>query len=72
MFDLSKEKIDVKCDCGRKHIVTLQDAINRKVIKCSCGTNIQLNDSNGSVKKSVTDINKAFRDLENTFKQLGR
>lgn len=72
MFDLSKEKMDVKCDCGRKHIATLQDAINRKTIKCSCGTNIQLNDKNGSARKGVNDINKAFRDLENTFKKLGK
>jgi hypothetical protein len=72
MFDLSKEKIDVKCDCGRKHVATLQDAINRKVIGCSCGTNIQLNDDKGSVKKGVSDINNAFRDLENTIKRLGR
>lgn len=72
MFDLSKEKIDVKCECGRKHIATLQDAINKKVIRCSCGTNIQLDDNNGSVKKGVTDMNKAFRDLENTFKNFGR
>lgn len=72
MFDLSKEKIDVKCSCGRKHVATLENAINRKVIRCSCGTNIQLSDNNGSVKKSVSDINKAFKDLENTFKRLGR
>lgn len=72
MFDLSKEKIDVKCNCGRKHIATLQDAINRKVIRCSCGTNIHLNDNKGSVKRGVTDINKAFKDLENTLKKFGR
>lgn len=72
MFDLSKEKIDVKCDCGRKNVATLQDAINRKVIRCSCGSNIELTDSNGSVKKGVSDVNKAVRDLENSFKKLGR
>lgn len=57
MFDLSKEKINVECDCGRKHVVTLQDAINRKILRCSCGNNIHLTDSNGSVKKGVSDIN---------------
>lgn len=72
MFDLSNEKIEIKCDCGRKHVATLKDAMNRKVIRCSCGSNIQLNDNNGSVKKSITDINKAFRSLENTFKKIGK
>ena len=71
MFDLSKEKIDVQCDCGRNHTATFQDAIDRKVIRCSCGTSIQLNDSGGSVKKSVSSMNKAFRDLDNTLKKLG-
>ena len=71
MFDISKEKIDIQCDCGRKHVATFQDAINQKIIRCSCGANIQLNDGNGSVRMGVTDINKAFRDLENAFKKLG-
>ncbi len=72
MFDLGKEKIDVKCDCGKKHVATLQDAVNKKIINCVCGVNIQLCDGDGSVKKSVTGINKAFRDLENTFKKLSK
>lgn len=67
MFDLSKEKIDITCDCGRKHVATFQDAINQKVIRCSCGINLQLNDSNGSVKKGIANTNKAFKDLDNAF-----
>jgi len=32
-----------------------------------------LNDKGGSAKKSIRDINKSFKDLdENTFKKLGR
>jgi hypothetical protein len=42
------------------------------MIRCTCGTVIKLNDKNGSVRKSVIDMNKAFSDLENTFKGLGR
>jgi hypothetical protein len=72
MFDLRKEKIEVECDCGRTHTPTFQDAIIRKVISCTCGIDIQLSDNNNSVKKSVTDMNKAFRDLENTFKKFGK
>ncbi len=29
MFDLSKKKIDIKCDCGRMRIATIRDAINK-------------------------------------------
>ncbi|PSL32271.1 hypothetical protein CLV42_104574 [Chitinophaga ginsengisoli] len=72
MFDLGKEKIEIKCECGRKHTVTFRDAINRKLIKCACGSNIQLNDGNGSVRKSVNDTNRAFKDLDDTLKRLGK
>ena len=72
MVDLGKEKVEVQCNCGRKHSATFQDAINHKVIRCSCGDNIQLNDKDGSVRKSVTDINKAFKGLDNAFKNFGR
>lgn len=72
MFDLSKQKVEVKCNCGRKHFATLQDIINRKVVHCSCGTNIQLTDAGGSVRKSVSNANSAFKRLENSFKKLGR
>lgn len=70
MFDIGKEKIDVKCDCGRKHHATLKDVTNRKKINCICGSTIQLSDSGGSVKKSVTDINKSISDLEKALKKL--
>lgn len=72
MIDLSKEKIDVKCSCGKVHKASLQDVINRKNIRCICGTTIQLKDSDGSVKKSVHDMNKAFKDLDNTLKRFGK
>lgn len=72
MFDLSKEKIEVKCSCGRKHFATLKDATNRRAIRCSCGTVIQLQDGNGSVKKGVESMNRAFKDLEKALKRLGK
>jgi hypothetical protein len=71
MLDLSKEIITVECDCGRSHSATFQDTINGRIINCSCGANIQLKDD-GSVKKGVNEINKAFKDLENAFKKIGR
>ena len=64
MFDLGKQKINVSCNCGRRHSVTLQDVTNRKNIRCGCGVTIQLTDSGGSVRKSVADINKSMATLK--------
>ena len=72
MFDLGKQKVDVSCSCGRRHSATLQDVSNRRNIRCSCGITIQLTDSGGSVKKSMSDINKSMGDFEKTLKKLGR
>lgn len=72
MFDIGKQKVDVTCNCGRRHSPTLQDVSNRRSIRCGCGATIQLNDSGGSVKKGVSDINKSLNDLEKMFKGLGR
>lgn len=65
MFDLSKQAIEIKCSCGRRHSATLKDSINARLIKCTCGASIQLRDDNNSVRKGVVTIN-------NTIKQLGR
>jgi hypothetical protein len=71
MIDLSKEEIEISCDCGAVHKATLQDVINTKTIRCRCGSSIKLNDKDGSVHKSVNDMNKTFKELEDTFKSLG-
>lgn len=73
MFDLSKQKITVTCtNCKRTHSATLNDVIKNRVIDCACGTNIRLEESNGSVSKGVKDVNKSFKDLENTIKKIGK
>jgi hypothetical protein len=73
MFDLSNIKIDVECpSCKRKHTPTINDVMNKKIIHCSCSTNIQLTDNNGSVKKGVNDVNSSFKKLNDAFKNLGR
>lgn len=72
MFDLGKEKIDVKCDCGKRHSVTLNDVAAKKTIKCSCGINIQLTDKGSSVGKSVSDINKSMKNLDSILKKIGK
>ncbi len=73
MFDLGKEKIDFNCpNCNRKHTVLLNDVSRRGSIHCGCGSNISLNDSNGSVKKGISDINSSLKKLEDAFKRFGR
>jgi hypothetical protein len=71
MLDLNKEKITIECHCGRSHSATLQDTINGKIISCHCGAKIRLQ-NDGSLEKGVNEINKAFRDLGNIFKKIGR
>lgn len=72
MFDISKQKVSVKCGCGRNHQVTLKDVTTRRTVRCSCGVNIQLEDGNGSVKRSISDTNKSFNDLEKVLRRFGR
>ena len=72
MMNLGNEKVDINCECGKTHKASFQDVINAKTIKCTCGRYIKLTDKDGSVKKSVTDVNKAFKDLENAFKRFGK
>jgi transcription elongation factor Elf1 len=64
MYDLGKEKVTVNCpSCKRKHSATLQQAANGATIRCTCGTNIKLQDKGSSVKKSIRSINDAFKKL---------
>ncbi len=71
MFDIGKEKIEVKCDCGRRHKASLNDVVNRKTIRCSCGININLQ-ATGSSKKTISSINKSISELEKSLKKLGK
>ncbi len=73
MLDISKRKIDISCEnCNRNIRISLQQVANEEVITCGCGTRIQLQDSKGSAKKGIRDINKAFKNLENTLKSFGK
>jgi len=74
MFNISQQKIDFNCpECGLKNKVTLEQIEKQIIIKCSdCNKDITLIDKDGSAKRSVADINKAVKDLENTIKKFGR
>lgn len=73
MIDISKQKIDISCEnCNRKIKISLRQVANEEVITCGCGTRIQLQDSKGSSKKGIRDINKAFKDFEKSLNSLGK
>lgn len=73
MIDISKQTVKIDCPkCNRSISVTIKQVANEALIKCSCGQGIQLQDSNGTNKKAIRDINKSFKDLESAFKKLGR
>jgi len=73
MIDISKHKTDINCpQCKRSISISMKQIADEISISCTCGQKIQLKDSNGSAEKSIRDINKSFKELENTFKGLGR
>jgi len=72
MIDLGKQILKNECpNCRRQVSFIANQVANNALVKCTCGQEIQLKDD-GSFKKGISDINKAFKDLENTFKRLGK
>ncbi len=73
MIDISKQTVKVDCtECNRSINVTLKQVANEALIRCNCGQEIQLKDSNGTNKKAIRDVNKSFKDLERTLKNFGK
>lgn len=73
MIDISKQTVKVDCpECKRSITVSIKQIADEVLVKCTCGQGVQLRDSNGTNKKAIRDINKSFKDLENTLKNFGR
>lgn len=73
MIDIGKEKVEITCpECNRKIKVSLGQISRQQTITCPCGVKIELKDNNGSARKGIRDINKAFSDLEKTLKEIGK
>lgn len=69
----SKQSVKIDCpECKRSISFTIKQVADEALVKCSCSQGIQLQDSKGTNKKTIRDINKSLKDLENTFKKLGR
>ena len=72
MIDISKQTVSINCpECKRSITVSLKQVADEVTVKCNCGQGIKLTDNNGSAKKSIRDLNKSFKDLENTFTRPG-
>ncbi len=74
MFDLSQEKVDFNCpDCGRGNSVTLKQVADQATIICvGCRERINLKDNGGSATRTISETNKAFKDLDSALKKFGR
>lgn len=73
MLDISKQTVKIDCpECKRTITVSIKQISDEALVKCNCGQGIQLKDSKGTNKKAISDINKSFKDLENTFKKFGK
>lgn len=71
-MDISQSKIDVPCPkCKASISVSLKQVEQQDTITCSaCNSKIDLVDKDGSAKKAVLDVNKSFKDLEDTIKKF--
>lgn len=73
MVDIGKQTVAMNCpQCKRITNVSIQQVADEALVKCICGQRIQLKDSGGSNRKAINDINKSFKDLDRTFRNLGR
>jgi hypothetical protein len=65
---LSDTKMDVPCpECGRSISVRLRDIQARRLVTCSGGHRIQLEEQGHGIR----DMDRAVRDLERSLKKLG-
>ena len=68
MTSLSDTKMDVPCpDCGQSIRVRLRDIQNRRLVTCSGGHRVQLEEEGHGIR----DMDRAMRDLERSLKKLG-
>jgi len=73
MIDISKQTVKIDCPkCNGSVSVTIQQVADEVLVKCSCGQGIRLQDSNGTSKKAIIELNETFKSLENTFKNFGK
>jgi len=68
--EIGNGNIEIECpECGEIINITLNEAMGGKPIKCSCGTNIDIQIEN---KEDVDDLKKAAKKLDQTLNNLGK
>lgn len=73
MYDISKQSLKIECpNCKNSIPVTLNQIAEQVLVKCICGQEIQLQDSNGTNKKAIDEVNKSFKDLEKSIRKLSK
>lgn len=74
MINFGKQEVGLKCpNCGRSLNVKLGQIAIGGTIRCQgCNTGIQLQDRNGSVKKTINDTQAAMSKLEKSLKSFGK
>lgn len=74
MIDINYIWIDLDCPkCGYINELQLIDAKSENLLFChNCKIEIQLKDEEGSVHSGIENINNAFKDLQNLFKNFGK
>ncbi len=73
MINLNYLWVGIECPkCKYIDEIQLVDAKSEKLVFChNCKINIQLLDNEGSVHSGIENINKAFKDIEDLFKNFG-
>ncbi len=73
MIDISTQTVNVNCpECNGSITISLKQVADEVIVKCKCGQEIQLSDSDGTNQKAIHDVNKSLKNLENTFINFGR
>jgi len=72
MYDLSRQEINITCDCSRKIRVTMGQVSSQATVSCSCGKKIKLVDKGRATARGIREVNRGVRDLEGTLKKIGK
>lgn len=72
MIDIEKITIEIQCpNCNFYNTIFFKQAKLRDIVICrGCKINIKLDDQMNECRKAVRSISNAFRELDNTIKDL--
>ena len=67
------DKLDVECpSCQRGTIkFSLQDVANHRIVRCSAGCRVELEDEGGGARQADRDLRKLDKSLRDLNRRLG-